>query len=788
MVNVHMEFSEKFIDRNIADLSKQYDVVFAQNINLSRMLLDLIDGLKVVQRRAIYTMYQKNQGKDFRKVAAISGAVFGTVHPHSPTSIEGAIVNMAQTWRNLLPLIDGKGNFGSIDGSPAGASRYIQAALSDYARDLYFSEWNDAVVDMDLAYDEETMMPLYLPAKYPQILISGCKGIGHMGTSCNLPTFNFREVAEAAIKLLMNPNSNVVLIPDSPTGADIVQTDFAAICNAGRGSYMQRCTYKIDDDANSITITTIPDGSTVNDIRSKIADMKEAGKFGELIGMNDYSGEKVNLELLIRSDVNPYKFIKKLISDVAGLQVTYPITATVVYNYHAYDWSIKDVLLEWLKWRREQKRLVIGNRRANLTAEQRINDIKLFIMNEKNLEETVKIFRTSHNRAEIEERLIKRYRDTAIRLDSLQARTLSNMRMIELTLDAYAEYKKRAEELIKQLEELEQILNMENGIDKIIIAELREGIKKWGTPRRSNVVPVKIKTSNDVEGYCILQLSSDGTILRKPATNADEEPIPTDNNGFACIVDNESSFVIVGDDGSHSFIRVKDLPVDKECILNRFCKKNITGKIVAMLPVDIDSDIEALFVSKKGQVKRIRINDLGPMKKPMMALTNGDKIVRGILLRKHDSRELLVYTKGGLGQRMDVALVKTTGIQSAGTSKFKLGSEDEIVDFYVIDPEQNQYLLYTTSNGKMRLNNIQYLPLRKGRADDFIQLIIMARGERLVSITGCNGKDKIVVFFDDETSETIDVESMKESTMAAPAKKMVNKDMTKFSVVKTKLI
>ena len=787
MVLIVMEFSEKFIERNIADLTQQYDCVFASNVNLSRMIPDLIDGLKIVQRRTIYTMYTENQGKEFRKVASISGQVFGSVHPHGTTSIDGAIVSMGQKWRNLLPLIESKGNYGAIDGSPAGASRYIQAALSEYCRDLYFSEWQDSVVDSDLAYDEKTMMPRYLPAKYPHILICGARNIGHMGVSCYLPSFNFREVMEATIKLIADPKANIVLIPDSPTGADIIETDFAKICTAGRGSYMQRCTYKIDDQANTITITTIPDGATVNDIRTKIAEMKESGKFGELVGMNDYSGAKVNLELQVRSDVNPYKFIKKLISDVAGLQVTYPIVVTIVNNYHAYDWSIKDVLLNWIKWRREQKRLSLANRRANLTAEQRINDIKLFIMNEKNLKETVNIFHTSHNRAEIEERLIKRYRDTAIKLDSLQARTLSNMRMVELSLDAYAEYKKKAEELIKQLEEMDEILNTENGVNKIIVAELREGIKKWGAPRRSNVVPMKINTSNEVEGHCILQLSSDGMITRKIATNVEEEPIPNDNNGFACLVDNESSFVIVGDDGSHTFVRAKDLPVDKEVPLNRYCKKNITGKIVAMLPVDIDSNMEALFISKRGLVKRIKINDLGPTKKPMMALTNGDKIVRGIQLRNKDSRELLVYTKEGLGQRLNISLLKTVGPQSSGTPKFRLGTDDEIVGFYVLESDQNQYIVYTTSKGKMRLNNLEYLPSRSG-SSDFMQLVSLARGEKLISITGCNGNDKILVYFDDGTSDTVKISDMKESTMAAPAKKMVDKDMVKSSVVKTKLI
>ena len=171
-------FDERFIDREIGELCMEYDKIKGANTNIQRISPSLIDGLKPVQRRALFVMFDKDGGRTFHKLATISGDVFGKVHPHSPVAIEDAIVNIAQSWHNNIPLIEGQGNFGSIAGDPAGASRYIKARLSDYAYACFFEDWKDSVVDTTLAYDEETKMPDYLPAKYPNVLLNGCLGIG----------------------------------------------------------------------------------------------------------------------------------------------------------------------------------------------------------------------------------------------------------------------------------------------------------------------------------------------------------------------------------------------------------------------------------------------------------------------------------------------------------------------------------------------------------------------------------------------------------------------------------
>jgi DNA gyrase/topoisomerase IV subunit A len=504
--------------------------------------------------------------------------------------------------------------------------------------------------------------------------------------------------------------------------------------------------------------------------------------------MDDLSGKKTEINLYLKNDVNPYKFIKKLIKNVSGFENGYPVNITVVNNLRNYDYSIKDVLLQWIEWRREQKRIIFIHKKSSLIAEQRANDVKLFIMNKKNLQTTIEIFRSSRNRAEIESRLIAKYKDSEIHMDSLQARALSNMRMIELSIESYEACVKRRDEIIEELDKLEKILATPNGIDKEIIAELRDGAKRFGVPRRSNVIPYEINTSNEISQTCILQLSSEGNIFRRVATNVDEEPIPTDSNGFAAKVEDDSSFVLIDENGYHAFIKVKDIPLDSEVPVNRYAKHNTTGNIVALLPINYDADICCVLISKKGQIKKLRVSDLTTTKKPYMALDEDDKIVRGIIVGTKSYNDILVYTKNGQGQRLDPNGLRITSPLAKGGNGFKLNADDEIIGCYKINPKENAYLCYVTMKGKFRLNAIQYLPVRDSKHDSMVKLISLNDRDKLISIIGCNKLDKVQVYYDDMSSEIIELDKLEESTMGSEPKKVTKKNAVSNNIIKAKLV
>lgn len=783
--------NEKFIVRNIAELCEEYDKIKGANTNLARIAPDFVDGLKPVARRLMYIMYLKDQGKKYRKVASITGDTIARLHMHGQSSVYSCLVGLAQWWNNNIPLIDDYGNFGSVAGDVAGADRYIQAKLSEYAYECFFADWKESAVDMTMGADGETLEPLYLPAKYPNVLLNGTLGIGY-GMASNIPPFNFREVVETCIILMADPEADIILIPDSPTGANVITGNFKKLADMGNGIYSMRCKYEICSEKNLIKITSLPyqvdvSNKEMKGVRDKIADIKEKGGLPELIGMKDFSGKVVDLQLTIRDDVNPYKFMKKLISEVGGLEKSYPVNITVTNDYESFDYSIKKLLVEWIRYRREQKRVVINHRRTSLLAEQRTNDVMIFLMNEKTLMSTIDLCRTSRNKAQIESRLIEKYRHSEIKMDSLQARVIANMYLHELCIETYEKCIKKREELFQQIKDVEDILNTENGIDKLIIAELRDGIKRFGSPRKSNVVSDEISIDTEVQGTCILQLSSDGMILRKIATNVKEEPIPVDNNGFAVKVDNDSSFILIDDEGYYSFIKVKELPVDQEVPLNRFIKQRL-GNIIALLPFEIDSDQCCTLISKLGTIKKIRIIDMVPSKRPCIDISKEDRIVRGIVTKMKSAKDILIYTKYGMGQRLDPNAIRITSTLAKGGNGFKLQSGDEIIGCYAISPEENQYLLYVTMKGRMRLNLIDYLPMRDSKHDKMVRLISLNDRDILIGVMGCNKFDKLQVYFNDGDMEVIDISKLGEGTMSSEPKKVTTKNAVSNNIVKVKLI
>lgn len=733
----------------------------------------LIDGSK--PQYQVYQWVSKNQSFDTR------------VYGHTETYKGMVYCAEVPTYHTLITRRNGKILLsGNCSGDEAGASRYIQARLSDYARACFFDDWKDAVVDMKLSYNEENEEPLYLPAKYPNVLLNGCIGLGY-GLATNVFATNFKELVDATIKLIKDPNANVIIIPDSPTGCDIVETDFNKINRDGVGTYKMRCTYEIDDESNIIKITSLPVNVSSSSITSKIADIKEKGGMPELVNMADLSGVSIDIQLHIRDDVNPYKFMRKLIKDIPGLEKSYPVNITVVKDMEVYDFSPKQLLLEWIEWRREQKRTVITHKRSRLLAEQRTNDVKIFVMNSNNLEDTIRIVRTHNNRADIEKALIERYHDSPIHMDSLQARVLSGMRLYEFSVDERERCIQRREELEKELVEVEEILNSENGIDKIIISELKDGVKRFGKPRNSSLVPEKISVKSIAEGECILQLSSDGNLKRRMATNIDVA-IPEDINGFAVKVDNDAAFIIIDNRGYLSFIKAADIPLDVTVPVSRYANGKANNNIIAMLPYDIDSTVCVTLVSSKGIIKRMRIAELGNTKKPCIHLDKDDKLVRGVPTYDHSQLDLLVYTKDGYGQRLNPNSIRITSPMAKGNSGFKLNKDDEIIGVYTINPIENLYILYVTNKGKMRLNALEYLPARDNKNDRMVKLIPLAGRDKLISVIGCNKLDIIRVFYDNGGKEEIKLSKLPESTMSAEPKKVTEKqNAVTTNIVKVEL-
>jgi DNA gyrase/topoisomerase IV subunit A len=359
--------------------------------------------------------------------------------------------------------------------------------------------------------------------------------------------------------------------------------------------------------------------------------------------------------------------------------------------------------------------------------------------------------------------------------------------MYELSVDSYEKCLARREELVKELEEVDIILNAEDGIDTLIIDELNDGVKRFGAPRRSNVVPYQISIDTEIAGFCVLQLSSDGSITRKPSTNVGDEVVPTDLNGFAVKVDNDSQFIAVDELGFYSALKVTELPIDTEVPLNRYLKRSLR-KVIALLPYDKSSDRCVTLISKKGHLKKIQISEMRDSKRPCIELPDDDKLIKGIITSHiNSSRDILVFTKDGFGQRFDPNDLRVTSYTAKGGSGFKLSGDDEILGCYSINAS-NRYLLYVTMKGKMRLNKAKYLPVRSSKHDSMVKLISLPERDKLVNVVGCSRTDSIQVFFDDETNESIKVADVREGTMSSAPEKMTKKNAVSSNIIKVRIV
>ncbi|NNV04694.1 DNA gyrase subunit A, partial [Brevibacillus sp. MCWH] len=270
------------IVENIGDLCTQYMQIFGANTNLMRHIPTLIDGLKPGERRILYALYNdlgsRPNGK-MTKSSRITGETVGKYHPHGDIPVYQTLVKMAQSWNNNLVLIDGQGNFGSPKGDPAAASRYTEARISYYAYKCFFEDFDLKLVSTKKNYLGDLEEPEYLPARYPNVLINNTFGIGY-GLSTGLPTYNAKEVLELTLKLLEDPEyENVVLIPDSPTGAHIVdEGQFEEISKTGKGKFKMRGEIEVDLDRNELIIRSLPLYVNSNDVKDDIIKLYKDGK------------------------------------------------------------------------------------------------------------------------------------------------------------------------------------------------------------------------------------------------------------------------------------------------------------------------------------------------------------------------------------------------------------------------------------------------------------------------------------------------------------------------------
>ena len=453
------------------DLKKTMEtsyVNYAMSVIVARALPDARDGLKPVQRRILYAMIELNNGPDkpHRKCARIVGDTMGKYHPHGDSSIYGALVNMAQEWSTRYPLVDGHGNFGSVDGDGAAAMRYTEARLSKTSMEL-LSDINKDTVTFIPNFDETEREPLVLPSRFPNLLVNGTSGIA-VGMATNIPPHNMREVINAVIKIIDNKVEDketsidelmqIVKGPDFPTGATIIGTrGINEAYRTGRGKIKVRAVTDIEPMANGknrIVVTELP--YMVNKARliEKIAELVKEKKIDgitELRDESDRSGMRVCIEL--RRDVNPNVILNQLYKHTQ-LQDTFGVIMLALVNNEPKVLNLYDALDVYL---RHQEDVVTRRTKYDLNkAEERAHILKGLLIALDHIDEVIKIIRGSKNVAEAKAQLIENFG-----LDDVQAQAIVDMRLRALTGLERERLEQEYAELMKKIEEFKLILSDE---------------------------------------------------------------------------------------------------------------------------------------------------------------------------------------------------------------------------------------------------------------------------------------------------------------------------------------
>ena len=465
-----MNSESQIIRTEYSDLMKKSYIDYAMSVIISRALPDVRDGLKPVQRRILYSMIELNNGPDkpHRKCARIVGDTMGKYHPHGDSSIYGALVNLAQEWSTRYPLVDGHGNFGSVDGDGAAAMRYTEARLSKISMEMT-ADINKDTVDFVPNFDETEKEPVVLPSRFPNLLVNGTSGIA-VGMATNIPPHNLREVINAVVKIIddqIDENGEtsiedilqIIKGPDFPTGAGILGTrGIEEAYRTGRGKIRVRAVTNIEpmqNGKNRIIVTELP--FMVNKARliEKIAELVRDKKVDGITDLSDQSSrEGMRICIELRRDVNPNVILNQLYKHTQ-LQDTFGVIMLALVNNEPKVMNILDMLKYYLK---HQEEVVTRRTKYDLNkAEERAHILQGLLIALDNIDEVIKIIRGSKNVQEAKAELISRFD-----LSEVQAQAIVDMRLRALTGLEREKLEAEYAELMKKIEEYRQFLRTEN--------------------------------------------------------------------------------------------------------------------------------------------------------------------------------------------------------------------------------------------------------------------------------------------------------------------------------------
>ena len=723
-----MDESNIFDKIHDIDLKKTMEssyIDYAMSVIASRALPDVRDGLKPVQRRILYAMIELNNGPDkpHRKCARIVGDTMGKYHPHGDSSIYGALVNLAQEWSTRYPLVDGHGNFGSVDGDGAAAMRYTEARLSKISMEM-MADINKNTVDFMPNFDETEKEPVVLPSRYPNLLANGTQGIA-VGMATNIPPHNLREIIDAVVKIIDNQVEadrgtsideimEVIKGPDFPTGATILgRSGIEQAYRTGRGKIKVRAVSNIEPMQNGkqrIVVTELP--YMVNKARliEKIAELvndKKIDGITELRDESDRSGMRICIET--RKDVNANVLLNQLYKHTQ-LQDTFGVIMLALVNNEPKILNILQMLEYYLE---HQKEVVTRRTQYELNkAKERAHILEGLLKALDHIDEVISIIRSSKNVAEAKERLIERFEFTEV-----QAQAIVDMRLRALTGLEREKLTAEYNELMALIDRLTAIL----GDEKLLLGVIKEEIliirDKYGDDRRTSIgFDMDDLNVEDLipHGDTVIAMSKLGYIKRMTIDNFKSQHRGGKGiKGMNTIEDDFIEDLLMTT--THHFIfcftnkgrvyRLKAYEIPEAsrtargtAIVN-LLQLMPDEKITAIIPLREYDDEKYLFMAtKKGIVKKTALKEYSNIRKTGLAaitLREDDDLIEVKVTDK--TKKILLVTKNGQSIFFDENDVRETGRVSMGVIGMNLNEGDEVVGMQL--DSQGEDLLVVSEKG-----------------------------------------------------------------------------------------
>lgn len=718
---------DRIIKINIEDEMKSSYIDYSMSVIVARALPDVRDGFKPVHRRILYGMLGigNTSDKPYKKCARVVGEVLGKYHPHGDSSVYGALVRLAQDWNMRYTLVDGQGNFGSVDGDSAAAMRYTECRLAKMGERV-MDDLEKDTVDMSTNFDDTLQEPTVMPTKIPNLLVNGGNGIA-VGMATNMPTHNLCEVIDGCCAYIDNPDIELdelmqhIQAPDFPTGAYIYGLQGVRDAyETGRGRIIIRAKAEIEsgESHDKIVVTEIPYGVNKQQLIEYIAALVKEGKLEGIANANDESGRQgMRIVIDIKRDANANVILNKLFK-MTALQSSFSVNNIALVNGRPRLLSLKECVKHFVEHRHD---VTIRRTKFDLKkAQERAHILRGLIIACDNIDEVVRIIRASKTPSEAQLNLEKRFE-----LDALQSKAIVDMRLSQLTglrMDQlHAEY----EELEKLIAHLENILADPELCKKVMKDELNEVKEKYGDERRTKIIPAEHEF-NAEDFYpndpVVITVSHLGYIKRTPLSDFHEQARggvgskgakhrDQDFTEFIYPATMHQTMLFFTRKGRCYWLKCYNIPEGAKDSKGRAIQNLLNiesddsiNAILRLRGLDDEAFVNShyvIFATKNGTVKKTCLEAYSrPRTNGVIAINiaDGDEVVDVRLT--NGENELIMANRNGRAVRFDENAIRTMGRTATGVRGMRLdGGDDAVVGMIVVDDPINETVMVVSENG-----------------------------------------------------------------------------------------